>query len=509
MKRAAVIALLTAIALHLLTGCQGQTPYTPTGGGLYQPTNTKPAPPPAATEQALTLAYNPDHSLNPYTAADAVNRVLFSLIYQPLFAIDRDYGVHPILCQRYTVSRDMRTYTFYLEEAVFSDGSALTAGDVAASLLAAKAGAVYQGRLTQMSGARATEDGAVEVTLNIPYENLPLLLDIPIVKAGQTEAPRPLGTGPYTMEQTLTGPQLLRRENWWCRASLPVTAQNIPLLEVDSPATLRDDFEFGNIGTVIADPGSDTYVDYRCDYELWDCENGIFLYLACNKKSKVFGIPAIRAALTHAIDRDALVSGYYRDFAVSATLPASPESPFYDKLLAAKYGYDGARFRQAVTDAQPEKTAVTLLVNKEDSRRVRVARAIAQMLTDGGLTVTVSVKGGNDYVKALKNGNYDLHLGQTRLSANMDLSAFFSSKGALCFGGLSNASAYAMCQEAMANTGNYYTLHQLIMEDGMLCPILFRSYAVYAQRGLYTDLAPARDNLFFYTLGKPLNETRL
>lgn len=496
------------MSISLLAGCQEQPAYVPTGNGLHQSVTTQPTRPPVSTEQTLSFAYYPDHSLNPYTATEIINRALFSLIYQPLFAIDRDYTVHPILCKSYSVSRDQRVYTFYLEAATFSDGSPLTAADVAASLLAAKASTVYQGRLTQMTDARATEDGGVEVTMGIPYDNLPLLLDIPIVKAEQTQEPRPLGTGPYTMEQTLTGPQLLRRESWWCQATLPVTARNIPLLEVDSPATARDDFEFCNIDTVIADPGSDTYVDYRCDYELWDCENGIFLYLACNKKSKVFGNQTLRAALTHAIDRDLLVSSYYRDFAVSATLPASPDSPFYDKLLAAQYGYDPEQFRQTLTQAQPETTAVTLLVNKDDSRRVRVARAIAQMLTDSGLTVTLSIKNGTNYTKDLKNGNYDLHLGQTKLSANMDLSAFFYSKGALNYGGLADTDTYSMCQNALADIGNYYTLHQMVMEEGMLCPILFRSYAVYARRGLYTDLTPARDNLFFYSLGKNLEQIK-
>ena len=33
-------------------------------------------------------------------------------------------------------------------------------------------------------------------------------------------------------------------------------------------------------------------------------------------------------------------------------------------------------------------------------------------------------------------------------------------------------------------------------------PILFCSYAVYAERGLLTNLQPSRDNVFYYTLGR-------
>ena len=90
----------------------------------------------------------------------------------------------------------------------------------------------------------------------------------------------------------------------------------------------------------------------------------------------------------------------------------------------------------------------------------------------------------------------------------MDLSAFFASKGSLSFGGIANASMLTACWDALANSGNYYTLHQKVMEDGCLVPLLFRSYAVYSQRGMFDSLAPARDNIFFYTIGKTMESIR-
>ena len=39
-------------------------------------------------------------------------------------------------------------------------------------------------------------------------------------------------------------------------------------------------------------------------------------------------------------------------------------------------------------------------------------------------------------------------------------------------------------------------------DDGRIIPILFCNYAVYATRGLLTELQPARDNVFFSTLGR-------
>jgi len=226
----------------------------------------------------------------------------------------------------------------------------------------------------------------------------------------------------------------------------------------------------------------------------------------CNKKSKIFSNPQIQAALTHAIDRDTLVETYYRDFARSATLPVSPQSPVYNSVLAEKYGYDPEKFTEAVKAAELENPEITLLVNKEDSVRLRVANAIAKQLESSGLTVKVLAETQEDYLEQLKRGKYDLYLGQTKLSANMDLSAFFAPTGNLNYGGLDDPAIYALCQQALANRGNFYNLCQQVMEEGQLCPILFRSYAIFGARGVLTELTPARDNIFYYSLGRTLED---
>jgi hypothetical protein len=86
----------------------------------------------------------------------------------------------------------------------------------------------------------------------------------------------------------------------------------------------------------------------------------------------------------------------------------------------------------------------------------------------------------------------------------MDLTAFFKENGALSYGRLADQSTYALCLEALANSGNYYGLYEKIMENGWLCPLLFQSYAVYSARGAVSSLAPARDHLFFYTTGRTM-----
>lgn len=507
MKRKISLLICFALIISLMAGCgSDKDPYEPTGDGLGSvdaPQSAKPQ------DQSLTLTYYREMTLNPLECTDYTNRVLISLLYQGLFTVDREYQVTPVLCKNYRISADNKTYVFYLENATFSDGSALTVQDAVASLQAAKESLYYGGRFFHITEIAESEDGGVLVRTDTPFENLPLLLDIPIIRQSQLENMRPVGTGPYYLDESAEIARLRRVQNWWCKASMVITAPSITLLEAESNNQIRDNFQFGGVDVVCADPGSDRFADYRCDYELWSCENAMFLYLACSADSEVFDNQALRTALTFAIDRDRLASEYYRGYAQGVSLPTSPQSPYYNQSLAAKYSYDSVRFATVVQEQNMVGKEVVLLVNSGDSLRLRVAQAIADMMTEGGLKVTLSKLSGSKYTYAVQTRQYDLYLGQTILSPNMDLSAFFHTYGALSYGGINNVTAYSLCLESLANYGNYYTLYKYIMENGLLCPVLMRSYAVFATRGIVTDLAPARDNVFYYNLGKTMEQALL
>lgn len=512
MKRIVAILLCLTLVMGSLTGCRAANApqaYVPTGDALEGNVSEADAAAPAgeeAQEQAFSLAYYPDRSMNPLESTDFTNRALMPLLYQGLFAVNGDYEAVPILCKTYSVSADMMTYQFTLDpKATFSDGTRVKAEDVVESLLASMQSEYYSGRLRHVGIISAVDGDTVQIILYQPLENLPLLLDIPIVKAKQVEDPSPLGTGPYVLGRTTTGAFLSRRSNWWCSSSdLLITAEQIPLIKADSTTAIRDAFEFGEVGIVCTDPGSDRYVEYRCDYELWDCETGIFVYLGVNEQSALFQNQELRQALSKGIDRNYLTDHYYRGFATPAELPASPDSQYYSQTLAQKYTYDAAEYQRLMGSVKGQ--TVRLLVNQSDSFRVKVAQEIGRMLSTTGMIVEVVSMSSGDYRVTLAEGNYDLYLGQTKLSPNMDLTPFFSESGSLNYGGMDDVGVYSLCLQALENQGNCYDLYKTIMEDGYLCPVLFRSYAVYAGRGLVTDLQPARDNLFCYSIGKTLED---
>lgn len=513
------LALVTVVTL--LPGCGrsiDNSGYTPTGDAILmegeEPTDNLLE----EDTQELTLTYYPDRMMNPLKGSDYTNRVVMSLIYQGLFAVTDDKQTYPILASGYKTTPDNRTWTIYLEDnATFSDGTRVTLQDVLASYETARKEAYYKGRFTHIARIELSSDGGIDFFLDTPFQNLALLLDIPIVKASQVDEEHPLGTGPYSFQEGMSGAHLQRVESWWCGGTmLAATDSAISLVEAKSTTQIRDEFEFGQLSLACANPQTDFYTDYRCDYELWEIDNGYLMFIGCNVTySKFFDDGKLRTLLTYAIDRDTIVEDNYSGMAYPATLMVSPTSPYYYSGLASKYGYDPLKFINAMSgfniprDEKNQQRKLRLLVNSDDSARLRIARSLAETLTDFGLPTETLEYSSTTYESVLNSKNYDIYLGVTRLSSNFDLSEVYKSWGSIgSTGGMKNDTLLGMAQHALEDEGTYYNLLKMVADDGRVIPIFFGYYAIYAKRGVLSDLTPARDNVFLYTLGKTMEGCR-
>ena len=141
---------LLLAGLLLLAGCAA-----PEAGE----TQTPPAPSPSQEVQSrvFTLARTQE-SLHPILSTDRVNLALTGLLWEGLFELDQSFQPQNVLCQSYQVSEDGLTWTFALRAGVtFSDGSALTAGDAAASLELARTSDRFSGRLAGVRQVTAGE----------------------------------------------------------------------------------------------------------------------------------------------------------------------------------------------------------------------------------------------------------------------------------------------------------------------------------------------------------------
>lgn len=505
------------VCLALLCGCGTvrlddplqQIPPQPD----LQPEQPAPVPEEVVPEKAdiLTLAYEPTDSFNPYLATSSVNCFLSNLLYEGLFAMDPNGEAIPRLCTHYDASADGLTYTFYLRHGiVMHDGEPLTVSDVISSLNAARQSERYGYRLRHISSVLSVEADTVTVILDTSYENLPLLLDVPVLRASTLESDRPIGTGPYR----LFAGALRENTDWW-RGDVPY-GEVVRLYSASTAAELADDFAADHINFVCIDPNGSATPAYHSDDSLYSMHTMTLQYLGFSLTDGPFANANLRAAMTYLIDREALVADTCGGFALQASLPTHPELGSYDGRLAGKFQFSPETFRAAmqkadirditgdgILDLPTEEGTVpasgTLLVCGAYAQRVAAAQALAEAFKSYGIELTVQALGYNAYVRALQRGQFDLYYGETTLSPDGDLSCFFDAESALCLGGMADAVALQLCEAALENAGNYYTLCEFIMENGLLAPVLYKQNAVYARQELQLELTPSLGNALYYT----------
>ena len=497
-----ILGLLLA-AVILLSGCAAKestevkVPLVSESDGSDDVIST------AATEQtapqSLGIAYLPSYGLNPLECEATANRAVISLMYESLFVVNSRFQPEPVLCESFSVTPDGMGYTFRLMPNVtFTDGTSLTAEDVVASITAARSSKFYRGRLSHISYCSAQEDGSVFIQLDTGYENFALMLDVPIMKASTVENTIPIGTGPYS----IMGFRLLRNENWWQTEPPAVDMEEIQLVSCEDAMDLRDQFQFGDADVVYCDPNSPASTGYRCDYEIFIVPSTVMTYVGFNLGSGYFANDTLRSAVTLAVDRLTIAGDCYSGAVDPASLPCSPKSDLYDVALSEKFDYEPGALEKAYEasgiKSDPEFTEHEgiFLVCSDKPSNVKAAEKITEALQAAGLNIQVKALDYLSYTVQLGAGNFDLYLGEARLTADFDLSQFFSEYGYLQYGSMKNDNLVSLSYSAHMNSGNYVDLCSQVMEGGYLCPIGFKTYGLYVTRGLVSNLEPGLDFVF-------------
>ncbi len=504
MKGSARLAALCLCAALVLSGCGAPAPE-PTPSVAPTPT-----PAPSAEPARFGLGYDPAASLHPITGDSQVNQELTGLVYQCLYHLDNSFAPRPGLAASGVPSEDGFVWTFTIAPgAQFSDGTPVTALHAAASLNAARTAPLYAGRLSGLTSASAVDEQTLVVGLSAPNGNLPALLDIPVVLE-QEEGP-PLGSGYYRYESSNGRWYLQANPFHPAAAALPYTA--IPLTEVSAAAERIAAFDSGDITAVTTDFSSPYALGYSGSYEAWDYPTTSLLYVGFRSAGGPCRSPLVRRAFARAFDREGLAAVQLSGHGDPTELPISPLCGDWDGDAAALLGFDLEQAAALLDEAgypvseedglryhRREALAVTLLVNSDNDARQAVAGQLAEALAGLGVTVTVQRLPWENYTAALSAGQFDLYIGETRLTGDFDPSTLLA--GALNYGGYENweltqalAAWKAAHGEARAQAGE--ALWALFAQDAPIAPLCFKRGSLLVRWGLASNLTPTRANPYY------------
>ena len=493
---------LTLAALLSLPSCRRAEP-----GETPEPTHA-----PVLTEEeeqrGFILPCYPAGGFHPITGTNRLNLTLAPLMYRGLFALDQTFTPQNDLCESYTVSDDGLVWTFHLKVTTFSDSTPLTAGEAAASLELARHSSRFSGRLSAVSRI-AAEGTTVVVALSKPNGALPALLDIPIVLE-QEDGSTPLGTGYYHYEAA--GDALLLRANPHNASASVLPYDAIPLAPASDPAGRIAAFDSGGVSAVTTDFTSPYALGYSSSYETADFPTTTLLYVGFRASGGMCRSPLVRRAFSLALDREGAVRSDLSGHGDPAALPVSPLSGEYSQSAADALSFDLEQAAALLEQAGYEKgedgllyqgkapAEVTLLVNSDNDVRQAIAGRLAQALEELGVTVTVNRLPWSGYTAALAGGQFDLYLGEVRLTGDFDPSALLS--GGLNYGGFSGGELSALLSDWRAARGDARTrageaLWTRFAQDAPFAPVCFKRGSLLLRWGMASNLNPTRANPYY------------
>ena len=447
----------------------------------------------------------PAAGFHPITGNNRLNLTFAPLVYRGLFSVDTHFQAQPDLCESYIVSEDALTWTFRLTGAVFSDGSPLTSKEVVSSLDTARQSERYAGRLTDIESIGA-EGETVVVTLREPNGGLPLLLDIPIVKEGE-DPQRPLGTGPYVLTEEETGLTLTARQG--AQVPLPV----IPLRTVMAGDDLVYAFDAREISLVDTDLTGTNALGYSGRLETTDYFTTTLLYIGCNLTSGPCKSQKVRQAVALAVDRKEIAERILAGHGVPSPLPVHPTALGYDAELAQQWGQDLERAETLLNEdgwsvneegkltRQRGSLTLRLIVNQDNTFKAAAAEEVAAALEKLGCEVALEKLSWEDFMEALKKGEFDLYMGETALSADFDLRSLLGPGGALNYTGFSDRETWELMDQYRKALGEERetTLVNLcgrMAETAPIVSLCFKNGSLLTQWGQVAGAAPTQRDVF-------------
>lgn len=332
-------------------------------------------------------------------AAAAIDEVVYANIFEGLTRFASDGSIIPGLASEWEISDDGLTYTFKLREGVtYHDGTSFEASDVVFSYDRARAEDstnAQKALFADIASVEAVDDATVKLTLSKPNGNMLFNLawgDAVIVapESAETNATNPVGTGPFKFTNWAKGDSVnieINPDYWGDPAQLnSATFKFISDPTAAFAAMMAEDVDAfptfpapENLPQFDADP--------RFNVIIGSTEGETIL--STNNKMPPFDNPKVREALSHAIDRQAIVDGAMFGYGTPIGTHFAPHNPAYVDLTGES-NYDPEKAKMLLAEAGFADGFTTTLKLPPPSYARRGGEIIAAQLRDIGIETEIS-----------------------------------------------------------------------------------------------------------------------
>ncbi len=520
MKRCLAL-ILAVFFLCLASGCSpGTTQETATEKHVTDYVKTDAVPQKGGV---LRLALSGSKSLNPILAENRNNLSVLKLVFDGLFSLRENGAPEHVLCDGYSISPDGLTYEFRIKEGVtFHNGARLTAEDVSQTLeLIFASENLYKSQLSAISTYSAQGQKLV-VTLQKPVVNFPALMDFPIMsKADLTNGYNsltyvPNGTGRYKVQSYKKSKELyLSLNQSYHRAFLPYIEEiKVFLLKNDNVAVSM----LENLQVDLLSSNTLNLYEYTPKRNVSSVEyaGGRFTFLGLNNQKPALLSAGTRFALSAALNKPAILSNCNITYAEAAEVPL-PQNSFWNNSLPAETVADAQTIGTMLAsdawadtdgngildkDVYGERVDLSLeiLVNAENSARLKVAEQVKAMWLSAGVNAYVTAVPFVVYQTRIQERNYDVFVGGVDFSDNYDFSFLLRTDENPCGIAIEHIdqtlNALALMDDEGRKQSLYHELCDILRQEMPIISLYFENDVLIFDGRLQGDITPSATDIF-------------
>jgi nickel transport system substrate-binding protein len=388
-----------------------------------------------------TLDFSWPLNVGPLNPHDYSPNQMFAqaMVYEPLVAYQPDGTVAPWLAESWEVSADGLTFTFKLRAGVtFSNGEAFNAAAVVknfGTVLANSENHNWLGLIAALDTVTAVDDLIVQMTVKEPY--YPLLQELSLVRPVRflapagfpasgdtgTEIAAPIGTGPWVLSETVQGQYdvFTRNETYW--GDKPAFERVVVKVIADAN-TRAIALQTGEIDLIYGVGGQispDTFQQLKDQGFVAGISPAYeTMAIAMNTSKVPTDDRAVRLAINHAVNKDAIIDGIYYGTQLAAPALFSPDVPYADIGLQP-FAFDTAKAEALLDEAGwtlPEGAAVRvkdgvelaleLTYQATDPVKKSLSEVIQADLAKIGIAVTLTGLEDSEFYARQADGNFQM-----------------------------------------------------------------------------------------------------
>jgi peptide/nickel transport system substrate-binding protein len=346
-------------------------------------------------------------------AAQAIDSVLYSNIFEGLTRFMADGSVVAGLAQSWDISEDGLTYTFMLHDGVtFHDGTTMDAEDVKFSLDRARSDDsinAQKGLFADIADVTVVDPLTIAVTLSQPNGMFLFNMawgDAVIVapESIDTIASNPIGTGAFTFTDWVQGDrlELTRNESYWGQ---PAALKTATFRFISDPTAAFAAVMAEDVDAFVGFPAPENLPQFEADprFQVLVGNTEGETILSMNNKMPPFDNVLVRQAVSLAIDRQSIIDGAMFGYGTPIGTHFAPHNPDYVDLIANST-YNPQRARELLAEAGFADGFTTTLKLPPPSYARRGGEIIASQLREVGITAEISNLEWAQWIEEVFNG---------------------------------------------------------------------------------------------------------